>query len=362
MAEVLIIRLSAIGDVAMTIPVIYSAAKANPSDSFTVLTQTFLLPIFINRPKNVKLIGINTKSSEKTLRGFFRFASALVRYRYDIVLDLHCVIRSWIIDWMFRLRGRRVFVLDKMRKEKRQLVRKPPKDISPLPDMITLYAEVFHAAGIYFDTAFTSLYDEHPLDRVIMREIAGEKTGRWMGIAPFARYRGKVYPLKQMEKVVEQLSRQEQLSIFLFGARGEEERILGEWERQYAHVHNVTGHYSLDQELALISQLDVLLCMDSANMHFASLVGTKVISIWGATHPGAGFYGYRQPPELAIQIPLSCRPCSVFGKTPCHRGDRACMTLIKPESIVAKINELLKHEETASREDGNRPEQTAAGV
>ncbi|MDR2139986.1 MAG: glycosyltransferase family 9 protein [Tannerella sp.] len=342
MAEVLIIRLSAIGDVAMTIPAIYSAARANPSDSFTILTQTFLLPVFINRPKNVKLIGIHTKSSEKSLKGFLRFASALVQYRYDVVLDLHCVIRSRIIDWMFRLRGRSVFMLDKMRKEKRRLVRKPPKDIRPLPDITTLYAEVFHAGGIYFDKTFVSLYDEHPLNRSIIREIAGEKTGRWVGIAPFARYRGKIYPLKQMEKVVELLSREERISIFLFGAKGEEERTLGEWASRYGNTRSVAGRYSLDQELALISQLNVLLCMDSANMHFASLVGTKVISIWGATHPYTGFYGYRQPPELAIQTTLPCRPCSIFGKKPCYRGDWACMTRITPESVASKVGEFLE--------------------
>ena len=65
MANILVIRLSAIGDVAMTVPVIYSAAKANPTDSFTVLTQAFLIPVFINRPKNVKVLPdatINTES------------------------------------------------------------------------------------------------------------------------------------------------------------------------------------------------------------------------------------------------------------------------------------------------------------
>ncbi|MDR1336567.1 MAG: glycosyltransferase family 9 protein [Tannerella sp.] len=344
MTEVLIIRLSAIGDVAMTIPVIYSAARANPSDSFTVLTQTFLLPIFINRPKNVKLIGIHTKGSEKSLRGFLRFASALVRYRYDVVLDLHGVIRSRIIDWMFRVRGRSVFVLDKMRKERRRLVRKPPKDIRPLPDMVTRYADVFHAAGIYFDKTFVTLYDDHPLNELTVREIAGEKTGCWVGIAPFARYRGKIYPPEQMEKALEILSRQEGMSVFLFGAKGEEERTLGEWASRCGNTRSVAGRYSLDQELALISKLDVLLCMDSANMHFASLVGTKVISIWGATHPGAGFYGYRQPPELAIQTALPCRPCSIFGMKPCCRGDWACMTQITPESVAAKVNEFLERE------------------
>jgi ADP-heptose:LPS heptosyltransferase len=342
MAEVLIIRLSAIGDVAMTIPVIYSAARANPSDSFTVLTQTFLLPLFIRRPKNLKLIGINTKTSEKTLGGFLRFASALVRYRYDVVLDLHCVIRSRIIDGMFRLKGKPVFLLDKMRKEQRRLTRKPPKELQPLPDMSTRYGDVFRAAGICFDRKFTSLYDDYPLDAVTLREIAGQKTGHWIGIAPFAKYRGKIYPLEQMEKVVATLSQQAGVSIFLFGGKGDEEATLRLWEERYKHTRNVIGRYSLDQELILISQLDVLLCMDSANMHFASLVGTSVIPIWGATHPYSGFYGYGQAHELAIQTDLPCRPCSVFGKKRCYRGDWACLTQIAPATVVAKINGYLK--------------------
>ena len=113
-------------------------------------------------------------------------------------------------------------------------------------------------------------------------------------------------------------------------------------EFQYPRVKSVVGKYALDNELALISQLDVLLCMDSANMHFASLVGTRVISIWGATHPYAGFYGYHQDSGDVIQENLPCRPCSVFGQKPCLRGDWACMTLITPERIVEKVKASIK--------------------
>jgi len=81
--------------------------------------------------------------------------------------------------------------------------------------------------------------------------------------------------------------------------------------------------------------------MDSANMHMAALTKTKVISIWGATHPYAGFAGFGQnQDDHFIQIPeteLSCRPCSVFGNKPCFRDDFACMNNITPESIVHKI-------------------------
>jgi ADP-heptose:LPS heptosyltransferase len=91
-----------------------------------------------------------------------------------------------------------------------------------------------------------------------------------------------------------------------------------------------------------MSHLDVMLSMDSANMHMASLVATPVVSIWGATHPYAGFMGWGQDSANVIQVDLDCRPCSIYGQKPCLRGDYACLNMIKPETIVEKINTLLQ--------------------
>jgi ADP-heptose:LPS heptosyltransferase len=201
---------------------------------------------------------------------------------------------------------------------------------------------VFHTAGFHFDETFVSLYDNHPVDDTVIRSIAGNKEGRWVGIAPFAKHKGKVYPVKKMEKVVEILSGRGDITVFLFGGRDGEMAVLDRWEKEYAHTRNVAGRYTLDRELPLIGKLDLLVCMDSANMHFASLAGTKVISIWGATHPYAGFYGYHQREDLAVQIDLPCRPCSIYGNKPCRRGDWACMNEITPEQIVDKIDGYLQ--------------------
>ena len=310
MANILVIRLSAIGDVAMTVPVIYSAAKANPTDSFTVLTQAFLIPVFINRPKNVNVIGINTKSTEKTLAGLLRFASALVKYDFDVVLDLHDVLRTMIIRTLFRLNGRRVFVVDKARKDRARLTDAKHKRFKQLRPVIERYADVFRNAGLHYTESFTSLYETSTPDLSALEPLVGTKTGKWIGIAPFAKHRGKIYPTGEMELVM--------------------------------------AEYSLDQELALISRLDLLICMDSANMHFASLVGTRVLSVWGATHPYAGFYGYHQDPEDCIQLDLPCRPCSVFGQKPCLRKDWACMKQLNPDLIINKVltslNEMVSDE------------------
>ena len=279
MANILVIRLSAIGDVAMTVPVIYSAAKANPTDSFTVLTQAFLIPVFINRPKNVNVIGINTKSTEKTLAGLLRFASALVKYDFDMVLDLHDVLRTMIIRTLFRLNGRRVFVVDKARKDRARLTDAKHKRFKQLRPVIERYADVFRNAGLHYTESFTSLYETSTPDLSALEPLAGTKTGKWIGIAPFAKHRGKIYPTGEMELVMAELSDREDFTIFLFGGRGYEEALLDQWAFEYPRVKSVAGKYSLDQELALISRLDLLICMDSANMHFASLVGTRVLSL-----------------------------------------------------------------------------------
>lgn len=339
MANVLIIRLSAIGDVAMTIPVVYSAAKSNPNDTFTVLTQPFLTKLFLHCPDNVRVLSIDTKKSEKTFLGLIRYAKKLVSQDYDLILDLHDVIRTKIIRSFFYWKKKPVYVLNKARSERAKLVRQKDKELKQLTPVIDRYAQVFKDAGFAYQENFTSLFSDSELS---VSDFSKEnRNERWIGVAPFAKHRGKIYPEKAMEEVVRILAQEYNYRIFLFGGKGKEEETLSFWESRYSNVKNVVGLYTLDKELELISQLDLLISMDSANMHFASLVGTKVLSIWGATHPYAGFYGYHQNPENTLQLDLPCRPCSVFGEKECFRGDWACMTQIMPMDIVHKVCGIL---------------------
>jgi ADP-heptose:LPS heptosyltransferase len=326
------------GDVAMTVPVIYSAAKAFPEDSFTVLTQTFLEPLFMNRPANLSVKGVNIRGAEKSFIKFLRYAFALKKQGYDAALDLHGVIRSRITGILFRLSGIPVFVIDKGRRERRILTRRPPKEIYRLRPVIDRYADVFHAAGFDFALTFVSLFDGSPAAEAPLQRGKEYR----VGVAPFAGHGEKVYPPEKTEKVVEALSQEMNITIFLFGGRGEEEAVLSRWEKTYENTKNVAGRYPLEEELFLMSRLDVMISMDSANMHLASLAGVKVISVWGATHPYAGFYGYGQHEESAVQIALPCRPCSIFGNKACYREDRTCMNGIEPEQIIRKVADCLK--------------------
>ena len=89
-----------------------------------------------------------------------------------------------------------------------------------------------------------------------------------------------------------------------------------------------------------MQHLDLMLCVDSSNMHLASLAGVPIVSIWGGTHPDVGFHPYGIKDENILQISreeLPCRPCSVYGKEKCYRGDFACLTSISPTAVVEKI-------------------------
>jgi ADP-heptose:LPS heptosyltransferase len=341
MARVLILRLSAIGDVAMTIPAVYSAARDNPGDRFTVLTKTRLTSLFINPPANLNVTGIDTDGKGKSFLALLRFAFKLLGERYDRVIDLHDSLRTKIIRFLFLLKGTPVVAIRRNRRARQKLTRKKNKDLRPLPSVVSLYMDTIRRAGFEFEESFSSLYESVPPAVERLLSFTGRKNDKWIGIAPFSRHQEKTYPVELMEKVLAMLVENKSITVFLFGSKKREKSILKKWEVRYPRVKCVAGRFTLDEELSLISRLDLLLCMDSANMHFASLVCTEVLSVWGATHPYVGFYGYRQDPANAIQLEMPCRPCSVYGRKKCERGDRACMTQITPSCIVQKAKELL---------------------
>lgn len=335
MAITLVIRLSSLGDVAILIPALYSVAATNPDDSFFLVTKKPLQPLFFNKPDNLEIFPVQTKGKHKGFWGLIRAIRELnqavnkSKIKDIKVADLHAVIRSVVIDFFFKLKGAEIAVINKNRKAKKALVRRQNKNLAPLQTSFSRYQEVFEKLGYDTRLNFNGFYPKE-----------NKKAGTWIGIAPFAGHQGKIYPFEQMDEVVRILNDRPATKIFLFGGK-EECALPEEWAKKYRHVESVAGLMSFPDELSLMNRLDVMLSMDSANMHLASLVNTPVVSVWGATHPSAGFYGYNQNPDNAVQIDLPCRPCSVFGNNPCWKRDYACLTGITPQMITDKIISLI---------------------
>jgi ADP-heptose:LPS heptosyltransferase len=291
----------------------------------------------------VNFFPTDDKGRHKGLLGLIRLYFDLRKEnKWDGIVDLHDVLRTKILRFFYSFTNVPVGIIDKGRSEKRKLTRKSNKIIKPLLHTIDRYSRAFNALGFVFKVDFESIYTSKPLLPELFRDNFGGINNILIGFAPFAKHKGKTYPIDLVKETLRKLSRIENSTIILFGGGTEEKRQLENLAKEYKNVISVASRLTLAEELAIMANLKVMISMDSANMHLASLVGTRVVSIWGATHPYAGFYGWNQSPNNAIQIDsLSCRPCSVFGDKPCFRKDYACLNQIDPEFVVKKVKELI---------------------
>lgn len=335
--HILVIRLSAIGDVAMTIPVLQQLLVQNPEIRLTVLTQKMLVPLFESLERTT-VVAVDTKGSHKGLKGLYNLSQYLKKQdKYDAIADLHNVLRSKIIRLLFKGSGIPAGIIDKGRFEKRKLTRRRNKKLVPLKTSFERYADVFRQLGLFIVlNPSQPVFPRRSLPAHADFFFAANKN---ICIAPFAKHREKKYPHHKMKELIKVLSSRKNTRLFLLGGGPEEISKLKEWENEFPGIINLAGKFPFKEELAIVSHMDLMISMDSANMHLASLFGIPVISIWGATHPYAGFYGWGQPADNAVQIDLYCRPCSVFGNKPCYRGDHACMEWLAPDKIVEKIQD-----------------------
>jgi ADP-heptose:LPS heptosyltransferase len=347
--RLLVMRFSAMGDVAMTVPVLYALASQNPQLRITMLTRTRFVPIFDWLPANVQVKGIEFKENDG-IAGLTKIYKNLRKEHYDAVADLHDVLRSKYLRTCFALSGVRVAVVKKGRKEKKELIGhgQTHQALQPMTDR---YASVFRQLGLQIDLSRSMQLDLRDESFSSICKLAGSKGEgeRWVGVAPFAAHAQKVYPLCRMRNVVNQLA-DSGCKVFLFGAGPKEAEVMASWEKDYVPatsdvaqgaVISTCGRLDgLRSEMLLMSRLRLMISMDSANMHIASIFGIPVLSIWGATHPKAGFSGFGQKPESEMQLDLPCRPCSIYGKTPCQYGDLRCMN-IDEKAVVEKAISML---------------------
>jgi len=337
--HLLVVRFSAMGDVAMTIPVVTRLLQQYPQLQITFVSDKKFEPLFRNIP-GLNFFGADIKGIHKGIFGLLKLYREIKnKSTIHAIADLHDSLRSKIFSFLFRPSGINMGKIDKGRHDKKLLTRRNNKQLVQLATTFQRYAHVFEKMGypVNLDT-------RQPRQRLTVtdsvRILLEQSRSKLVGIAPFAKHPEKMYPPEKMEKVIEDLL-QKEYKVFFFGGGADEINHLQRWEQQFKGTVNTAGKFSFAQELELISQLDLMISMDSANMHLASLYGVPVVSIWGATHPFAGFYGYGQLPENAIQVELYCRPCSVFGNKKCYRGDRACMNMIAAEKIFIRADTIL---------------------
>ena len=339
-SKILVIRFSAMGDVAMTVPVLREFRQQYPDTALVMATRGLFEPFFKDID-HLDFQAFDPKGRHKGFLGLFKYFRELNKQDIHAVADLHSNLRSTILCILFFLSGKKIRRLDKGRADKKKLTRKFNKVLQPLQLNTERYATVFRKLGFPLKLSHQLIRKQAAMVSAELVPFIGVgKTGKLIGLSPFAQHQQKVYPLEKMELVLMQLAKMN-YKVFIFGGSKEEQAIAARWEAQHDNIVSVINKINLETELQLITHLDLMVSMDSSGMHLASLMGVPVISIWGATHPFAGFMGYGQSMDDAVQIQLECRPCSIYGNIPCYRGDFACMNNLPPLVVINKIIEKL---------------------
>mgnify|MGYP003871615451 CR=1 FL=1 len=331
------------GDVALTLPVLKAFVTEYPGIDIVLVTRK-AYGVFFREIQAVDLFTPDFKKRHSGFAGIFRlFMDLRKRGGFDCVIDLHDVLRSKIIGFLFRISGTRVVRIDKGRKEKNDLIRGRRK--TELKHTVERYSETFSRAGFpLVPRKGRCIHPGKEAQKKANALLSGTNVSLNIGIAPFAKHPLKQWPTERMVQLIRMISdrRGGGVRFWLFGGEDERER-LAEIEMAGKDIISLCGTLTLEEELAVIGELDFMIAMDSSNMHMAVLAGTKVLSIWGGTDPSAGFGAWGEPPEHSVYISaeeLDCRPCTVYGKGTCRRGDFACMMRLSPEKVFNRLVEL----------------------
>ncbi len=328
--HLLVLRTSAMGDVAMLPHALRALQTAYPALKITVATQPMFRPFF--RGLTVDFLDVKVKAEHHSVRGMWRLAREARALGVDAVADVHAVLRSLAFSLSMRLHGIRTARIRKGRSEKRQAMGSGG-DFKPLKHSVVRYCDVFRRLGFVFD-------DPTPATKPMWGNPLGEKQGCWVGFAPFSAHAGKTYPEEQSRQLMQLLAARYD-RVLVHGGGGREQAFAEEMEAAYPNVTALFGKVRFAGEMEVIAQEDCLVSMDSMAMHLASLVATPVVSVWGATHPALGFLGWGCRAEDALQTELPCRPCSVFGAKPCKYGDYHCLKAISAEQVAAQVERVI---------------------
>jgi ADP-heptose:LPS heptosyltransferase len=342
--KVLVVRFSALGDVALLVPVIKSFVQTYQDVEVTVVTRPKFAPLFYDIERVVAFAA----DVDYTYNGVFGmrelFRTLIRKANFEVVIDMHDHIRTIVLRTLFRFFGTDVVVFDKGRAEKKLFTKKAGKIDQPIRHTVIRYQQAFEKAGFPFNLVeppYFSLNDSlktAATDWLAQKDLV--KNEKWIGIAPFAMHASKIWPLENYIGLISDVLKKKQAKFFLFGGGPREVKYFESLQQKFPEqVVVAAGQLKLRQEIALMQRMDLMLCVDSSNMHLAALAGVPVLSIWGGTHPDVGFSPFKTQSEI-VQVSraeLPCRPCSVYGRDTCYVGGFPCLTRIKANIISDEI-------------------------
>ncbi len=329
MVKFLVIRLSSIGDIVLTTPIVRALSTQLPEVEIHFFVKKQFADVVKNNPYITK-VHLYDGNISKNLRDF-------KHENFDYVIDLHNNLRS------FRVRNSLTslwFSFDKLNFEKWLMVN---LKIDKLPDL--------HIVDRYFKTVlkFDVKPDKKGLDYFIgvedeidIAEYFGEIFDRgFVAFVAGAKHFTKQIPVHKAVKIINGIN----VPVILLGGNADKKIAKAIIEKTTnPNMGNSVGQLQLNQSASVIKQARVVVTPDTGLMHIAAAFGKKIVSLWGNTIPEFGMSPYYPHSDFKIieTKGLRCRPCSKIGFDKCPKKHFRCMEDINTDEVINVIKKLWK--------------------
>jgi len=337
--KILIIRMSALGDIILTTPLLRAVAEEFPEAEIDFLTKKQFAEVLKYHPRLSRVLGFEP---EQGFFGLLKLIRKLRAEKYDLVIDLHINPRSILVRYLSGARlQRRYFKRSLERRLLKWFRLNFLKNSQPVAERYFTALEDF---GIFPDGRSPEIYfSERESEKA--RRIIGERADQpLVGLAPGASRYTKRWPADRFAQLGEWLAQRLNAQIFILG--GEQDVGVSNQVREMLtgkgikSALDLTGELNILETSALINELDLIISNDTALMHIATAVDTPVLAIFGPTSRELGFFPY-SPKAQVIELDLKCRPCSLHGDKKCPKGHFECMLGISPEMVFEKAQKML---------------------
>ncbi len=327
--KVLLIRFSSLGDVVLGTAAVEALARDRPDAEIHVLTKPAFRPVFQGHPAVSKCLRWDPRE------GLGALIRQIRREGYDWVVDLHATLRSRVLRLL--VPGPRWSVYRKGAVRRRIAARLHRPELLDETHVVDRYIAALQSLGVHPARRLPRMYPDEAARRNAERFL---REGGWDGrsplvaLAPGARWATKAWPEARWRELAEAIRRGDRWIPVVVG--GGEDRELAARVLDPGRGINLAGQTSIQETAAVLQRCTVLVTNDSAPLHVATAVGTRVVALFGPTVRGFGFFPLG-PRDVVVELDLPCRPCSVHGGHRCPLGHHGCLENIGHDRVVRAL-------------------------
>jgi heptosyltransferase-2 len=320
--KILVVRLSSLGDILLTTPLIRSLKNANPKIGIHFLLREEYHDVLINNRYIAKLITIKREEATQKTKAI------LLQNKYDFVIDLQNNLRSRSLTSGLNCPKVR---FKKLSWQKFLLVNFKINKLNNAPPIPERYASVINDLKL----------DEEGLDLFTNNKPSESLEGliNLIGFCPGSKHFTKMWPKEYYIELGNKLM-SSGFKVVLFGGK-DDQKTCEEISSKISGCVNLCNDNDILQTVADMKICRAIVCNDSGLMHAACAVRVPVVAIFGSTVKEFGFTPYRSQNLILENKLLTCRPCSHIGRSSCPKHHFKCMKEITPQLVYNSLINFL---------------------